>query len=94
MTKSQLVTLIAQQLKLTRKDADAAVDTIFDSIASSLEAGRRVELRGFGCFGLKERRERAGRNPKTGESVAVEAKRVMYFKTGKALKERVDNGAM
>ena len=90
MTKSQLVTMIAQQLKLTRKDADTAVDTVFNSIAGSLEAGRRVELRGFGSFGLKERGERAGRNPKTGESVAVEAKRVMFFKAGKALRERVD----
>ena len=91
MTKSQLVTLISQQLKLTRKDADAAVDAIFNSIASSLEAGRRVELRGFGSFGLKERQSRTGRNPKTGESVAVEAKKVVFFKTGKELRERVDS---
>ena len=91
MTKSQLVTLIAQQLKLSRKDADAAVDAVFNAIAGSLEAGRCVELRGFGSFGLKERRGRAGRNPKTGESVAVEAKRVLFFKTGKALRERVDS---
>ncbi|MEO5349772.1 MAG: HU family DNA-binding protein [Magnetococcus sp. YQC-3] len=51
MTKSQLVTLIAQQLKLPRKDAASAVDAVFNSIAGSLEAGRRVELRGFGSFG-------------------------------------------
>ncbi len=50
----------------------------------------RVELRSFGSFGLKERRERTGRNPKTGESVEVEAKRVLFFKTGKGLRERVD----
>ena len=90
MTKSHLVTLIAQQLKLPRKDAEAAVDAVFDSIAHSLEAGRRVELRGFGSFGLKERRERDGRTPKTGESVAVEAKRVMFSKAGKALREMVN----
>ena len=94
MTKSQLITLIAQQLKLTRKDAETAVDAVFDSIACSLEAGRRVELRGFGSFGLKERRERDGRNPKTGEAVAVEAKRVLFFKTGRALRERVDHGSI
>ncbi len=93
MTKSQLITLIAQQLKLSRKDAESAVEAVFDSIAHSLETGRRVELRGFGSFGLKERRERAGRNPKTGESVAVEAKRILFFKAGKALKERVDHGS-
>ena len=94
MTKSQLITLIAQQLKLSRKDAESAVDAVFDTIAHSLEAGRRVELRGFGSFGLKERQSRTGRNPKTGEAVTVDAKRVMYFKTGKGLRERVDNGAM
>ncbi|MBF0099248.1 MAG: HU family DNA-binding protein [Magnetococcales bacterium] len=90
MTKSALIGLVAQQLKLSRKDAAAAVDTVFESIAHSLEGGHRVELRGFGSFGLKERRERAGRNPKTGESVAVDAKRVMFFKTGMALRKRVD----
>ncbi|MBF0585036.1 MAG: integration host factor subunit beta [Magnetococcales bacterium] len=79
MTKSALVGLVAQQLKLPREDADAVVDTVFDSIASSLESGRRVELRGFGSFGLKERRAKAGRNPKTGESVAVDGKRVCFF---------------
>ena len=77
-------------LKLPRKDAASAVDTVFDSIASSLEAGRRVELRGFGSFGLKERQSRTGRNPKTGESVAVEAKRVLFFKAGLAVRKRVD----
>ena len=90
MTRSVLISLIAKQLKLSRKDATAAVDVIFDSIAHSLEAGRRVEFRGFGSFGLKQRRERAGRNPKTGEAVSVEAKRVMFFKTGVALRKRVD----
>ena len=74
----------------SRKEAESAIDTVFDYIAYSQEGGRRVELREFGSFGLKERRERAGRNPKTGESVAVEAKRVLFFKTGKTLRERVD----
>lgn len=91
MIKSQLTTLVAQQLKLSRKNAVTAVDTVFDSIARSLEVGRRVELRGFGSFGLKKRRGRASRNPKTGESVAVDAKRVLFFKTGKALRDRVDH---
>ncbi|MBF0098957.1 MAG: integration host factor subunit beta [Magnetococcales bacterium] len=90
MTKSALIGLVAQQLKLSRKDAATAVDAVFESIAHSLEAGRRVELRGFGSFGLKERSERTGRNPKTGESVPVEAKRVLFFKTGMALRKRVD----
>jgi integration host factor subunit beta len=90
MTKSQLTTLIAAQLKMTRKDADSAVDAIFNSITHSLESGRRVELRGFGSFGIKEYPAYEGRNPRTGVSVAVEAKRGIFFKTGKALRERVD----
>ena len=90
MTKSELIIQIAHQLKMSRKDAEAAVDTIFDSIAVSLEAGRRVELRGFGSFALKERRDRMGRNPKTGQTVLVEAKRVLFFKTGLLLRKRVN----
>ena len=80
-------------MKYAARETLAAAFRVFNSIASSLENGRRVELRGFGSFGLKERGERAGRNPKTGESVAVEAKRVMYFKAGLALRARVDHGS-
>lgn len=90
MTKSSLISLIGQQLQLTRKEAELAVNTVFDSISHSLEEGNRVELRGFGSFGLKDRRSREGRNPKTGERVMVDAKRVLFFKAGKALRERVD----
>ncbi len=91
MTKSLLINLIGQQLHLTRKESELAVNTVFDSISHSLEVGNRVELRGFGSFGLKERRSREGRNPKTGERVMVAAKRVLFFKAGKALRERVDH---
>ena len=91
MTKSLLINLIGQQLHLTRKESELAVNTVFDSISHSLEVGNRVELRGFGSFGLKERRSREGRNPKTGERVMVDAKRVLFFKAGKALRERVDH---
>jgi integration host factor subunit beta len=92
MTKSALISLIASNpnLKLSRKDAETAVNTVFESIGESLQVGNRVELRGFGSFGLKERRSREGRNPKTGERVMVDAKRVLFFKAGKALRERVD----
>ncbi|MBF0585265.1 MAG: integration host factor subunit beta, partial [Magnetococcales bacterium] len=88
MTKSQLTTLVAQQLKLPRKDAESAVNAVFYSIAHSLESGCRVELRGFGSFGLKERRAIVGRNPKSGETVPVEAKRVMFFKAGLEMRRR------
>ncbi len=91
MTKSELIILVAHQCKLTRKDAETVVDTMFESIAHSLEIGHRVEVRGFGSFGLKERRARAGRNPKTGEQVSVGAKRVMFFKPGLEMRRRVDS---
>ncbi len=69
---------------LLAKDAETVVETVFEEISTSLENGRRVELRGFGSFGLKERKGRVGRNPKTGESVKVDPKRVMFFKAGKS----------
>ena len=91
MTKSALINLISQRMDLSRKEAEIAVNTVFETISQSLEQGTRVELRGFGSFGLKERRSREGRNPKTGERVTVDAKRVLFFKAGKALRERVDS---
>ncbi|MBF0099152.1 MAG: integration host factor subunit beta [Magnetococcales bacterium] len=90
MTKSELINQIAKQCNLTRKDAQAVVEIMCESIALSLEHGHRVELRGFGSFGLKQRQSRAGRNPKTGEQVSVEAKRVMFFKPGQEMRRRVD----
>jgi integration host factor subunit beta len=90
MTKSKLIRLLSTKHNLSAIDATTVVETIFEEISLSLERGQRVELRGFGSFGLKERKSREGRNPKTGEAVSVEAKRVMFFKAGKELRERVD----
>ena len=90
MKKSQLIKQLSIQKDLSAKDAEIVVETIFEEIAASLGRGQRVEFRGFGSFGLKERQSREGRNPKTGDSVKVEAKRVMFFKAGKELRERVD----
>jgi integration host factor subunit beta len=90
MTKSQLIKKLALEKDISAKIAETVVGTVFEEISASLENGQRVELRGFGSFGLKERRSREGRNPKTGESVSVNAKRVMFFKAGKELRERVD----
>jgi integration host factor subunit beta len=90
MNKSDLIKQLAIKNDLLAKDAGTVVETIFEEISASLENGRRVELRGFGSFGLKERKGRDGRNPKTGESVKVDPKRVMFFKAGKELRERVD----
>jgi len=65
---------------------------VFQEITDALVDGNRVELRGFGAFSIKERDARMGRNPRTGESVYVDAKRLPFFKTGKALRERLNDG--
>jgi len=74
----------------SRRDAEVIVNAVFDSMTDALRQGERIEIRGFGSFVVKSRRAREGRNPKTGEIVAVAAKRVPFFKVGKELKQRVD----
>ena len=94
MTKSELIAQLAQeQQHLRHADVDLAVRMILDSMSQALADGRRVEIRGFGSFSLHHRAPRIGRNPKTGESVALPAKYVPHFKPGKALRERVNAGA-
>lgn len=91
MTKRELIEQLAERVKeLSQKDAELIVNTIFDSMTEALAAGDRIEIRGFGSFQVKRRRPREGRNPRTGEKVSVEEKRVPFFKVGKELKERVD----
>lgn len=91
MIRSELVAAVAEMNPhLSQKDVERVVSTIFDSISSALAAGRRVELRGFGAFSTRERDPRIGRNPRTGEKVGVDAKRVPYFKAGKDLRERLN----
>ena len=76
--------------QLTAKDAEIAINAIFDAMISSLASGQRIEIRGFGSFDINHRPPRTARNPKTGEKVAVPEKFVLQFKAGKALKARVD----
>jgi integration host factor subunit beta len=91
MIRSELVTRVAEQNPhLTMRDVEGIVTVVFDQIVSALRDGRRVELRGFGAFSVRDRDARTGRNPRTGSSVAVEAKRVPYFKPGKELRERLN----
>lgn len=93
MTKSELIQRLAEKNPhLYLRDVEKIVDTIFNEISAALASGDRVELRGFGAFSIKERDARMGRNPRTGESVYVEAKRLPFFKTGKALRERLNEG--
>jgi len=88
MTKSELIDrLHTQNPHLSAMDCDRIVSTIFDTITSAMSDGQRVELRGFGAFFVKERAARQGRNPRTGESVQVPAKKVPFFRTGKKLHE-------
>ena len=92
MIRSELVTKVADQNPhLTLRDVEAIVAVVFESITSALSEGRRVELRGFGAFSIRDREARTGRNPRTGTAVEVGAKRVPYFKPGKELRERLNN---
>lgn len=94
MTKSELIEALTQrQTQLNQKDVDAAVKTLLEHMAEALEQGDRIEIRGFGSFSLHYRPPRMGRNPKTGEAVALPAKHVPHFKPGKELRDRV-NGAL
>ena len=91
MTKSELIEkLLAKHPTLPVKEIENMVKDILEFISQSLENGDRVELRGFGSFSLHYRNPRLGRNPKTGDSVKLEAKSVPQFKEGKELKDRVD----
>lgn len=91
MIKSELINKIAEENPhLFHRDVERIVSTIFDEITAALAEGNRVELRGFGAFSVKERPARVGRNPRTGEQVQVDEKRVPYFKTGKELRERLN----
>ncbi|MCB9964256.1 MAG: integration host factor subunit beta [Rhodospirillales bacterium] len=91
MTKSELISRIADlNPHLYLRDVEKIVETFFEEISGALERGDRVELRGFGAFSVKERDARTGRNPRTGETVQVSAKRLPFFKTGKALRDRLN----
>ncbi|MCA9545391.1 MAG: integration host factor subunit beta [Alphaproteobacteria bacterium] len=87
MTKSQLIEHVADLADgRTKKDVEGAVNTIFDAMSQALVRGERIEIRGLGSFQVKERVERTGRNPKTGEAVTIPARKVPHFTVGKRLK--------
>jgi integration host factor subunit beta len=91
MTKSELIDQLAEmQRHLAHLDVELGVKTVLEHMSASLADGDRIEIRGFGSFSLHYRAPRMGRNPKTGESVALPGKHVPPFKPGKALRERVD----
>ena len=93
MTKSELINHVAEKIPGARKkDAEVIINTIFSRMTEALASGDRIEIRGFGSFHLRKRKSRVGRNPKSGEQVNVDQKKVPFFKAGKNLKKLVDEG--
>ena len=91
MIRSELIQKIADENpNLNHREVERIVNTIFEEIVEAMARGDRVELRGFGAFSVKKRDARRGRNPRTGESVDVDEKHVPFFKTGKLLRDRLN----
>jgi integration host factor subunit beta len=91
MTKAELVEKVADKIQLTKKQTETVVNLLLNSITEALSEGDKVELRGFGSFRIRNRNPREGRNPKTGDTVQIPAKRVPFFKAGKELRDMVDS---
>ena len=90
LTKADIVESIIAQIGVPRPEARQIVDELFEEVRVCLSAGEIVKLSGFGNFELRDKKQRPGRNPKTGEAVEVPAKSIPYFRAGKELRERVD----
>jgi integration host factor subunit beta len=91
VTKADLVEEVTRVTELPRKESEAVVETIFESIITALQGDDKIEIRGFGSFRTRQRRGRTGRNPKTGAKVEVPPKKIPYFKPSKELKDHVNN---
>ena len=94
MTRSELIRELATRCHLTHNMSDEVVEIILNAIIHSLQNNDRVELRGFGSFSVRIHLPKQGRNPRTGEMVAVPEKRVPFFKAGKEMRERVNHGPL
>lgn len=90
MNKTQLINVVAKDAGLNKKDAEAAVNSVFSAIGSALADGEKVQLIGFGSFSVKERGERTGRNPATGATITIPASKQPAFAAGKELKAKVN----
>jgi integration host factor subunit beta len=91
MTRSDLIAeLAAANPHLRQADVERIIEVVFDHIIDALARGQKVELRGFGIFGVKQRKARTGRNPRTGDAVSVDAKATLYFRTGRGLHSRLN----
>jgi DNA-binding protein HU-beta len=90
MNKSELIEAIAESADLTKSDAGRALDAVLEAVTEALKKGETVSLVGFGSFGVKERAERQGRNPQTGNTITIKAAKIPSFKAGKVLKDAVN----
>ncbi|GMA66121.1 HU family DNA-binding protein [Alicyclobacillus fastidiosus] len=89
MNKQDLINKTAEKTGFTKKDTEALVNSVFETIEEALSAGEKVQILGFGTFEVRDRAARTGRNPQTGETVEIAASKVPVFKAGNALKEKV-----
>jgi integration host factor subunit alpha len=90
LTKADMAEHLFEELGLNKREAKEVVESFFEEIRSALEQGEQVKLSGFGNFDLREKKQRPGRNPKTGEEIPITARRVVTFRPGQKLKSRVE----
>ena len=90
MNKTELIAAVAEKAEISKKDAEKAVKAFTDAVAEELAKGGKVQLVGFGNFEVRERKEREGRNPRTGETMTIAASKTPKFKPGKALKDEIN----
>jgi DNA-binding protein HU-beta len=93
MKKADLVDVVAQQKNIPRPQVEATIDSLIEAVAEGLARGERIDLRGFGAFAVRDSAARTGRNPQTGESIQIAARRVPTFKAGKELRDRVNKAS-
>ena len=91
MKKSEIIALIAENTELSKADVERVYNATFDLFKDELAKGNKISVSGFGTFDISERAEREGRNPQTGETIKISASKSVKFKTGKELKEKVNN---
>jgi integration host factor subunit beta len=89
MNKSEMIEALAVKKGISLKKAEEIINTVFDSMTNAMLSGDRIEIRGFGSFVVNDYKAYTGRNPKTGDSIAVKPKKLPFFKVGKELKERI-----
>lgn len=93
LTKAEMADRLFVELGLNKREAKELVDQFFETIRSALESGEQVKISGFGNFDLRDKNQRPGRNPKTGEEIPISARRVVTFRPGQKLKTRVEGYA-